>query len=271
MRFLRQLNPEARWGLGILVVIVVLGSLVPTVSPYSALTSSGTPLLKPGLTHLFGTDNLGRDVFARVFAAAQVDIFLSFTGVSVPLLIGTLIGGVLGTSRSTGLSVIWMMVIDGINAFPFIVLVIAIVAIVGPGVLGVLVALSLTNWARYAKIARTRALVLREADFVHATRVLGYSAPRVLLNHILPNVYTETLAYGLSDFVLVIITVAGLSFLGFGVRPPNPEWGGMMADGRLFLQRAWWIAVFPGIALSMTAIGVTLLAQGVVGRIRGDE
>jgi peptide/nickel transport system permease protein len=164
-----------------------------------------------------------------------------------------------------------MIIIDAINAFPFLVLVIAIVAIVGPGAQGLLIGLAAVNWARYAKIARARALTLREAEFVLATQVLGYSWMRVLLRHLLPNVYSETLAYGLSDFVVVIITISGLSFLGAGVRPPTAEWGAMMADGRLYLQTQWWMTVFPGLALTATAIGVALLAQGLVGRFAGEE
>jgi peptide/nickel transport system permease protein len=112
---------------------------------------------------------------------------------------------------------------------------------------------------------------VRNEDFIQATQVLGYSRIRVLLRHILPNVYSETLAYGLSDFVIVIIGVAGLSFLGVGVRPPAPEWGAMMSDGRLFLAQAWWITVMPGLALSFTAVGVALVAQGLVGRGVGEE
>jgi peptide/nickel transport system permease protein len=267
----RRVNAEARWGLAILIPIVALGTLVPALSPFDPLTSAGTPFSAPGGSHPFGTDNLGRDVFIRTFAAAQLDLALAFVGVAVPLLIGTLLGAVIGTTRIPAVSVLWMMLIEGINAFPFIVLVIAIVAIVGPGIQGILVALALTNWARYAKMARARALTLREADFVHATQVLGYSRPRILFRHILPNVYSETLAYGLSDFVIVVVTIAGLSFLGVGVRPPTPEWGAMMSDGRLFLARAWWITGFPGLALSLTAVGVALLAQGLVGRARGEE
>ena len=267
---LRGLSTEARWGLAILVPIVVLGTLVPALSPHDPLTSAGAPFSEPSTRHPFGTDNLGRDVFVRTFAAAQLDLALALVGVSVPLVIGTLIGAVIGTTRLPVVSTFWTTLIEGINAFPFIVLVIAIVSIVGPGVQGILVALALTNWARYARIARTRALALREADFVHATEVLGYSRVRVLLGHILPNVYSETLAYALGDFVIVITTVAGLSFLGVGVRPPAPEWGAMMSEGRLFIARAWWIIGFPGLALSLTAIGVALLAQGVVSRIRGE-
>jgi peptide/nickel transport system permease protein len=266
----RRLTAEARWGLGILLPILALSVLVPAISPYSALTGTDLTLAPPSLAHPFGTDNLGRDVLVRTFAAAQLDVALALAGVSIPLICGTIVGALVATSRAATVSAIWTMIIEGINAFPFLVLVIGIVAIVGPGAVGVVIALSLTNWARYARIARARALALREADFIAATYVLGYSRSRVLLRHLLPNVYSEALAYGLSDFVIVIITVAGLTFLGLGIRPPAPEWGGMMSDGRLFLTRAWWIPVFPGLALSLTAISVTLLAQGISAQVRGD-
>jgi peptide/nickel transport system permease protein len=261
---------EVAWGLAILVPIVLLGLLVPLLSPHDPSSGTLLPLAPPSATSPFGTDNLGRDVFTRTFAAAQLDIALALAGVAVPLLVGTLIGAVIGTTRVGAVAAIWTILIEGINAFPFIVLVIAIVSIVGPGVQGVLVGLALTNWARYARIARARALALREADFVTATEVLGYSRVRVLAGHILPNVYSETLAYALSDFVIVVLAVAGLSFLGVGVRPPAAEWGAMMSDGRLFLQRAWWITVFPGLALSLTAVGVALVAQGIDRRARGE-
>jgi peptide/nickel transport system permease protein len=266
-----RLNPEAWWGLAMLAPIVALGVLVPLLGPYDPTTGAGMPLTSPSLAHPFGTDDLGRDVFTRTFAAAQLDILLALVGVAIPLLIGTLIGGVIGTTRLRLVSAAWTIVIEGINAFPFIVLVIAIVSVVGPGVQGVLIGLALTNWARYARIARGRALTLRGADFIAATEVLGYSRTRVLLVHVLPNVYSETLAYGVSDFVIVIIVVAGLSFLGVGIRPPAPEWGAMMSDGRLFLTQAWWITTFPGLALSLTAVGVALVAEGLSARARGEE
>ncbi len=264
-------NNEARWGLGILLLILLLGAVVPRISPYNPLTSAGTVLAPPGGTYWFGTDQLGRDVFTRTFAAARLDITLATIGVAIPLLVGTLLGGILGTTRSPFVSGLWLIIIDAINAFPFLVIVIGIVAMVGSGVFGLIVGLAAVNWARYAKIARARALQLRDADFIHATQVLGYSRARVLLGHVLPNVYAESLAYGLSDFVIVIIAIAGLSFLGVGVQPPEPEWGAMISDGRAFLLRAWWITVFPGLVLSLTAIGVALLAQGMLRRVRGEE
>jgi peptide/nickel transport system permease protein len=136
------------------------------------------------------------------------------------------------------------------------------VAVVGPGVTGVLSAILLTNWARYARIARARAIVVNKAEYVEALSLLGYSRPRIIFRHILPNTYTETMAYALSDFVIIVTTVAGLSFLGLGIRPPDPEWGSMMSEGRLFLTQAPWIVCFPGLALSLTATGVALLAGG---------
>ena len=266
-----DLNRSALVGIGIVLLVVASSVLVPLLSRYDPIAATGSPLAAPSAEHLFGTDQLGRDVFTRTFAAGRLDLILALIGVSVPLLVGTFLGAVLGTTRNRLVAWLWLMLIDAINAFPFVVLVIAIVAVVGPGVTGLLVGLAAVNWARYARIARSRALILRNADFVEATRVLGYSRLRVLLRHILPNVYSETVAYGLSDFVIVVLTVSSLSFLGAGVNPPTPEWGAMIADGRLYLQTQWWITVFPGLALSLTAIGVALLAHGVSGRYAGEN
>ena len=271
MTALRQLSTEGRWGLGILVAVVMLGVLVPIVSPYDPIKGGDDVLYPPSLAHPFGTDNLGRDIFTRTCAAARIDIAVSFVGVSVPLLVGTIIGAMVGTTRSAVVATLSQMVFEAINSFPFIVLVIAIVAIVGTGLQGLLIALIATNWARYAKMARARALTLRETEFVQAAEVLGYSRPRILLRHLLPNVYSEALAYGLSAFIGVIGAVATLSYLGMGVRPPTPEWGAMIADGRLFLRRQSWITLCPGLVLTLTSIGVALLARGVVARARGEE
>ena len=271
LAFPNDLNNSTICGLAIVVVIVLLSIAVPLFSPYDPVASAGEALAVPSRAHFFGTDQLGRDVFTRTFASGRLDLMLALIGVSAPLLIGTLLGSVLGTTRSTLVAWLWLMLIDAINAFPFVVLVIAIVAIMGPGVTGLLIGLAAVNWARYARIARARALILRSSDFIEVTRVLGYSRLRVLVRHILPNAYSETIAYGLSDFVIVVLTVSALSFLGAGVRPPTPEWGAMMADGRVYLQTQWWITVFPGLALSLTAIGVALLAHGLVGRYAGEQ
>ncbi|MGD2159121.1 MAG: ABC transporter permease, partial [Anaerolineales bacterium] len=258
MKFIRNLNRQGRLGFVVIITIILLGILVPLLSDYGSISISEDVLEPPSKYHLFGTDQLGRDIFTRTFAATTLDISLAIIGVSIPFIIGTIIGAFLGTTRLQAISWVLELIIEGINAFPFIVLVIGIVAMLGPGVQGLLVGLAATNWARYARVARTRALTLKDIEYIQAAEVLGYSKDRILLRHILPNVYSETLAYGLSDFVLVIIMISGLSYLGLGVRPPTPEWGAIMADGRMFLQNQWWITVFPGLILSVTAIGVAM-------------
>lgn len=255
--------------------MVMASVLVPVFSPYSATSLIGEPLQAPSSQHWFGTDNLGRDVLTRTFAAGQVTISLAVVGVLVPLAVGTLLGAMIGTTRSKVVAGFWTTLIDGINAFPLIVLIIAIVAVLGPGVTGILVAILMTNWARYARIARARALIVSKAEYIQALQLLGYSRPRIIFRHVVPNTYTETRAYALSDFVIIVITVAGLSFLGLGVRPPSPEWGAMMSEGRLFLAQASWMIAFPGLALSLTAAGVALLVDsksaGAVIRVRGGR
>jgi peptide/nickel transport system permease protein len=270
MTFVRKLNRQGRLGLIIIITIILLGILVPLLSNYGPVSISEDVLQAPSMDHFFGTDQLGRDIFTRTFAGTTLDVSLAVVGVSIPLIIGTMLGAFLGTTRLQAISWILELIIEAINAFPFIVLVIGIVAMVGPGVQGLLIGLAATNWARYARVARTRALTLKDIEYIQAAEVLGYSKVRILIKHILPNVYSETLAYGLSDFVLVIIMISGLSYLGLGVRPPTPEWGAIMADGRMFLQNQWWITVFPGLLLSATAIGVAMFAQGVSELIRGE-
>lgn len=264
MRFrqwLRGLEPQAKVGLFLVLVIVGLSIVVPLLSPYTTSALVGAPFQPPSAEFLFGTDNLGRDVFVRTFAAGRITISLAIVGVIIPFLVGTLIGGVTGTTSSRVISNVWTMLIDGINAFPLIILVIAVVAVVGPGVYGLLIAILATSWARYARIARARALIVSKAEFVQALTLLGYKRRRVIFRHVLPNVFAETRAYAMSDFVIIVLAVAGLSFVGLGVRPPTPEWGSMMNDGRLFLTRAPWMVVFPGLGLSLTATGVALLAD----------
>lgn len=258
----RRLAPLARVGFIITATMVILSIVVPIVSPYSSTGLVGDSLKAPNGQFWFGTDSLGRDIFTRTFTAGQITISLALIGVAVPLIVGTILGAIVGTTSSRAVVAIWTTLIDGINAFPLIILIIAIVAAVGPGVTGIVVAILLTNWARYARIARARALVVNKAEYVQALKLLGYSRPRIILRHILPNTYTETLAYAFSDFVVIVTTVAGLSFLGLGVRPPDAEWGAMMSDGRLFLVQAPWIVSFPGLALSLTATGVALLVGG---------
>lgn len=268
-RWYRSLPRTGQIGIALIVTIIALGTLVPFFSAYDTTTGVARSLEPPSIDHPFGADQLGRDVFVRSFAAVQLDMLVALVGVLIPLLAGTIIGALATTTDVRLVRGTVGTFIDGINAFPFLILALGVIAVIGTGVVSVIVAIALTSWARYAKLARTRAAIIRDADFVSALRLLGYGRWRIIIRHILPNVFSETFAYGVSDFTLVILTVASLSFLGAGVRPPTAEWGAMMADGRLFLASAPWLLVGPGIILTITAFAVSLIGEAMKERVRG--
>ncbi|MBM3704638.1 MAG: ABC transporter permease, partial [Actinobacteria bacterium] len=212
--------------------LVLAGAIIPRISKYGPDELASMPLAPPSRANFFGTDVLGRDVFVRVFDAVFIDLGTAIIGVAIPLVVGTIIGTLLGISQNKRVNSVVGSLIDGINAFPFLVFVIALIAFIGPGVGSIVLAISLVNWARYARIARTRAVVVNKQGYVEAARTLGFSKKRILFKHIIPNVSSETRAYALSDFIIVIIAIAALSFLGLGIKPPQAEWGGMIRDGK---------------------------------------
>ncbi len=254
-------------GFGMMTAMLLAGLLIPLFGKYDANEIGADQILPPSRVHLFGTDMLGRDIFARVFDAVFIDIGTAFAGVLIPLAVGTIIGTLLGISRNRRFNSFIGSLIDGINAFPFLIFVIALVAFLGAGLGSIILALSLVNWARYARIARTRAVVVNQQGYVEAARTLGYKPTRILFRHIIPNVSSETRAYALSDFIIVIIAVAALSFLGLGVNPPQAEWGAMIKDGANIITLAWWAAVFPGLAICWAGISVAVFSEGLSARI----
>jgi len=254
-------------GAAMMGALLLAGLLIPWFGKYDANEISADQLMPPSRQYFFGTDMLGRDVFARVFNAVFIDIGTAFIGVLIPLAVGTIIGTLLGISRNRRVNSFIGSLIDGINAFPFLIFVIALVAFLGAGLGSIVIALSLVNWARYARIARTRAVVVNQQGYVEAARTLGYKPSRILFRHIIPNVSSETRAYALSDFIIVIIAVAALSFLGLGVNPPQAEWGAMIKDGANIITLAWWGAVFPGLAICWAGISVAVFAEGLSKRI----
>jgi peptide/nickel transport system permease protein len=256
-------------GASMLLAMLCAGALVPAMSEFHPNDLVARPLQPPSTTHFFGTDQLGRDVFVRVFAAVYRDLGVAFLGVAIPLVIGTLVGIVLSTLRNGFVVNAINTLIEAINALPLLVLAIALIAILGPGLTSIVIILALTNWARYARIAQTRAAVVKQQGFMEAVRLLGYSRTRIYLRHFLPNVSSETIAYGLSDFILVIMLVSGLSFLSLGAAPPTAEWGVMMSEGRPFVRDAWWMTIFPGLALCWAGVSLSFLAEGLHRREQG--
>ncbi len=247
---------------------VLVALFAPFLTPYDPLAIDFTAILQPmSLEHPLGTDNLGRDVLARVLYGTRVDLTMGLIGVTAPLVIGVLIGVVSGFYGGV-IDALLMRLFDVTIAFPFMILVLAIIAILGPGLTNYYLALALVAWVPYARLTRAETLQIKGSEFVQAARVLGFGAPRIIVRHVLPNAVTPSVVFVMTDIVLVILSGSGLSFLGLGAQPPTPEWGLMIAEGRTFLATAWWISFFPGVAIVLLTLGFSLLADGFAKLLR---
>jgi peptide/nickel transport system permease protein len=267
---IRRLPLEAKIGAGILAVLFVAGLLAPLIAPYgqNQLDFTNT-YASPSLSHLFGTDGAGRDVFSRTLYALRLDLGVVLLVTYPPLVAGVLVGAVAGYFGGWFDAVV-ARIIDVTIAFPFMILVIAVIAMVGPGIKGVLIGVPLVAWALYARLARSEMLVLREQPFMLATIALGYSRRRAILRHAVPNLLRSSLIYSTLDMVVNILLLAGLAYLGLGAQPPNAELGSIIADGQSTLLSAWWIATLPGLVVVLFGVGAGLLGDGLSdGRLSG--
>ncbi|HTN98514.1 MAG TPA: ABC transporter permease [Nordella sp.] len=255
-------------GGGILAGLILGGWIfaalfAPWIAPYEPDAIDMMNMLgAPSAAHWFGTDQVGRDIFSRVLHGARVDLLMCVLGVLPPLIIGTTVGLLSGYFR--GLTdALFMRVYDITVAFPFFVLVLAIVGLLGPGLANYFIALAIVGWVTYARLVRAEVLVLRDSEYVLAAKVLGFSNRVILLNHILPNALSPVIAYAVSDAVLVMLAGASLGFLGMGAQPPTAEWGVMIADGQSFIDQAWWICFFPGMAAITLGLGLAFLGDAL--------
>jgi peptide/nickel transport system permease protein len=256
--------------LGSLGVSVMLGLAVfgPLIAPYDAIKNDYQAALQPpNPAHLFGTDKFGRDQLSRVLVAARIDLSVGLVTTFVPLLIGMLVGSIAGYYGGT-VDGLFMRIVDVQVAFPFIVLLIAILAILGPGLINMYYALILVGWIGFARLVRGEILVARNLEYVLAAKALGYGDRRIIVRHLLPNVVGPALIFAMSAVVLNILAGASLGFLGLGVQAPNAEWGSMVAESREFFMTAWWLPVFPGLAIAAVGISFSLLGDGLSARLR---
>jgi peptide/nickel transport system permease protein len=253
-------------------IFILMALAAPILTPYDPVQLDLLAVLRPpSLTHPFGTDHLGRDILARVIYGARVDLQIGLIGVAIPLAIGTVAGLVAGYF-GRWVDTIMGRVIDIIIAFPFLVLVIAIVAMLGPGLVNLYIAISVVSWVLYARIVRAETLAIRRREYILAAESLGYGHLRTMLRHVLPNVVAPAFVFGMSDFVLDLQLGATLSFFGLGVQPPTAEWGLMIAETRNFMLTAPWTVVFPGLAIITVSFFVSLIGDGLADRVRGlDE
>ena len=256
-------NPLAMAGLAIIVALLLVTILAPLLAP-------GTPygqdlvnrLLPPSADHWFGTDQLGRDIYTRVIHGAHLTLIIVVLVAILAAPAGLLIGTVAGYAGGI-VDTVLMRITDVFLAFPRLVLALAFVAALGPGIENAVIAIALTSWPPYARVARAETLALRSSDFIAAARLQGASPGRIVLRHIVPLCLSSVIIRVTLDMAGIILTAAGLGFLGLGAQPPLPEWGAMVAAGRDFILEQWWVATIPGIAIFIVSLGFNLLGDGL--------
>jgi peptide/nickel transport system permease protein len=258
------LNPSLLTGLVLLALVVLAAIAAPLLTPYDPVVQSLGETFQPPLSpnHILGTDNFGRDIWSRIVYGTRIDLQIGLFSVLFPFIFGSLLGiatGYLGGRFDT----LVMRVVDVLMAFPFLIVVVAIMSILGPGLINLYIAVGVVNWTIYARITRGETLATRNLEYVQAARTIGCTTSHIMLRHVLPNVISPSLVYVFTGMVLAILTGATLSFLGLGPQPPTPEWGAMIASGRQYLANAWWMTALPGFALLLVGVALSLIGDGL--------
>ena len=270
---IRRSRAEARWerrtfyaGISIVVFLILVSILHPLFGlPGPNEQDLNAVLSAPSGAHPFGTDDVGRDIFSRCLSGLALDLRVAVEVTAASVLIGVALGTLAGYSGGIADTVIMRMA-DIVLAFPFLVLVIAVIAAFGPGLTGVYIAVPLAGWALYARFTRAELLSIRERDFVNAARTLGLSRRRIILRHALPNAIQPAIVYSAIDVVFNIVLLASLSYLGLGVQPPTPELGSIISEGQQYILSAWWISALPGAVLVVVGTGFSLLGDGLAAK-----
>ncbi len=260
-------NAPLVFGLALFALIVLAAICAPLLTPYDPIDQDlKNALLAPGAPgHPLGTDALGRDVLSRLLYGARVDLRVGVLAVVSPFIIGSLIGLVAGWFGGWIDTVIGRIV-DIVIAFPFLVLVIALVFSMGPGTTSIYVAITLVGWVAYARIVRAQVLTAKEQEYAMAARASGLPTWRILLRHLRPNVLLQAIVFSMSDIVLTLLAIVTLGFLGLGVPPPTPDWGTMIQEGQQYILNKWYLATIPGLAVVLTGLSLALIADGIVER-----
>ena len=259
---------------GFLIGAVIIGfstllALFPSVfAPYDPNFIDYLAVRQPpSWAHPFGTDMLGRDALSRVIHAYTVNMQMAILATVFALAIGVTVGALVGYYRGVA-DMIFGRVVDAIITFPFLVLVIAVVAVLGPGLINMYIAITLVGWVYYARLMRAEVIAQMGNDYASAGIVMGYSDRRIIFRHLLPNAITPVIVYWMTDMALAILLGSSLGYLGLGAQPPQAEWGVLIAEGRNFITTAWWLSLMPGIAIVITGLGFSLIGDGLADLLR---
>jgi peptide/nickel transport system permease protein len=255
-------NPAAMAGATIIVVLIAIALFAPRVVRFGEIDAAGKSLQPPNATNWLGTDVLGRDVFSRILLGTRISLSVGVLSVLIGVSLGLLLGLVAGFYTGKVDAAI-VMLIDTMLAFPGILLAIAIVAVLGPGLTNVMIAVGISSVPGYTRLVRGSVLQTREEEYVTASRVAGCRASRMMFRHIMPNVLTPVIVLATLDIPTAILSAAGLSFLSLGAQPPTPEWGAMVSDGRNYLKVAWWLTTGPGVAIMLTVLAINQFGDGL--------
>jgi peptide/nickel transport system permease protein len=256
-------NPLAMVGLAIVASLLLVAAFAPWLATYSPTAQILTDRLQPpSAAHWLGTDELGRDIYSRIVFGARLTLYIVGLVVIMVGPVGLLVGTVAGYVGGW-LDTVLMRITDIFLAFPRLILALAFVAALGPGIGNAIIAISITAWPPYARIARAETLTVRNSDFIDAIRLQGASSGRIIWGHIMPLCLSSLIVRLTLDMAGIILTAAGLGFLGLGAQPPLPEWGAMISSGRQYLLEQWWVATMPGIAIFAVALGFNLLGDGL--------
>ena len=256
-------NKLAMLGLSIVILLILIAIFAPLISPYNPiLRIKEDSSLGPSMNHLFGTDLLGRDIFSRVIYGSRISIEVGVIAVGISVIIGLFFGALSGYFGGISDAVI-MRVADIFFAFPYILGAIAIMTILGPGIVNIFIAIGILGWASIARIFRSSILTIKNKEYIEAARAMGAGSSRIIIKHIFPNSFAPIIVYATMNVGTAIIVEAALSFLGIGVQPPTAAWGKMLADSMAYIDIAPWMMFFPGFAILITVLGFVLLGDGL--------
>ncbi|MCK4533719.1 ABC transporter permease, partial [bacterium] len=251
------------WGFVIILLLTLQACLAPFIAPYNPIQQNlSNRLSPPSCKHLLGTDELGRDVFSRIIYGTRISLSIGFVAVGVAVLVGTLLGLWAGFFGGWVDSLI-MRLVDSMLCFPTFFLILMVVAFLSPNIFNIMLIIGLTSWPGLARMVRGECLSMREREFIQAAKLVGLKNNRIIFVHLLPNVLTPILVTATLGIGSAILTESALSFLGLGVQPPTPSWGNILTSGKDYINTAWWLSFFPGVAILITVLAYNLLGEGL--------